>query len=263
MKAKISILTLCALLPFGFNIALAQSEYNNDALKKYQDEQMIAEYEMANKAQKPVRIDKSLPIDFDQVEHVWQRHAQRRPYNGTITSSLPLDPAYSSAFSPQKKKVVQRPRIASKAKKKSTASTATTKETTASQKANGMQTLEITTSNPTTQNQKITGPTTLHTNSNTTQTTTTTAPNMDEGPLNTLTNLDNNSSYGQNYSPNEENETALRILRTTDNTMEALEGLLKDNPKLQEEVKRLRLSQEAAIKDELNLPLPEYIEIVN
>ncbi len=256
MKRKIFFLTLCTFI--SSSLALAQSDYNSDALKKHSDEMMIEEYErfaQERQAQKNHVVDKSLPINFGQVEDVWQRHAQRRPYNGTITSSLPLDPAYSSAFSPQKKKPVVRARTEKirTSKKKNLPKEQKAETTTAPTATTDLLNNTLPTARPT-------GPMTIQKPQNQQSET-----SQDESGLKTQTDIDSNLN-NPGLTAEEAlaaEEAALQILRTSDNTINALEQLFKDNPKMQDEVRRLRLSQEASIEDELNLPKPEYIEIVN
>ncbi len=256
------ILFLLSFLAVFSSSLLAYAQGTNSALNKHDEQMIIEEYaRFEREKQSKAHIDKSMPIDFGQVEDVWQRHAQRRPYNGTITSSLPLDPAYSSAFSPQKKKEVvhaRKTKISTKKKVSPTKSSETkAKEEVSSQttKQTDSPTTSATTSLPTV---RPSGPMTI-------QKAQTTKKEDENIPLSTLTTLDTDIRKADLTAEEAlaAEEEALKILRTSDNTIEALEKLFEENPKLKDEVRRLRLSQEAAIEDELNLPKPEYIEIIN
>ncbi len=265
MKSKSNFLTLCACFSaiLCSEESLAQSQYNEDALKKYNEQKIIAEYEQVEK--KAHIIDKTLPIDFKQVEHTWERHAQRRPYNGTSTASLPLDPAYSTALNPVKKKPVvhaKKTKITTKKKAATTATKASTQNVNPDKKPT--KTPEMTTNSKSDAQKTNPFGNLQEQNSLSNKENSTNNQNQTQSdvPFNTLNSLEN-SFNNQNLTEQETKDTALRILRTTDNTLEALEKLLEENPKLQEEVKRLRLNQEAAIKDELDLPIPGYVEIVN
>ena len=186
-------------------------------------------------------------VEFNKVENTWDKHSKIKPYNARTNAVNPLDPAYSTTINPPKQKKSY---------------TRTNTKTNTKQKK---QEKPVTVVKSEAKNEQKPTSTISHTSS---------TPNNTETPLQVKTNIntepfDAKNIIGEKQNINTQNvkeetrDKTLQILRTEDNTLEALKELYGEDEKLRDEVVQLRLRQEETLKQELNLPKPEYVDIIN